>query len=204
MSRRFRTKRKKGTKLDQAFRMAKSNRKTLRSEVQYFKNDIDFASAALAATPTVTHINTLTSITGPKGNMTSVQVRGRVDQNLASALNDDWRIDIVLDRQPNGALPTVLEIYGDATPDMWEYREMENKTRFKILRSFKGIFNESVKTSEYIEAYIKLNMIAVSEATTFGIGNFVKNSLVLVKWTTATANFPTFAGETRVVGTSMA
>ncbi len=198
MSKRFRTKRKKGTKAEQALRIAKSNQKSIRRDVEYLSTDATFASAALAATPTVTHLP-LGSIAGPKGIMKSIQLRGKVLQNLASALNDDWRVDLVLDRLPNNALPTAAEIYTSATPEIYAYKSIAERSRFKILRSWKGILNESNKTFEMLEFYGKLNLIALVEGSSFSsIASYLKNSIVLVKWTTATANQPTFEAFTRI------
>ncbi len=58
MSRRFRTKRKKGTKLDQAFRMAKANRKAIKQDIEYANQDIVIASEVLSSTPVISHVPT--------------------------------------------------------------------------------------------------------------------------------------------------
>ncbi len=198
MSRRRFVKKKKGTKAEQALRIAKSNQKTIRRDIEYLSTDATFAAAALAATPTVTHLP-LGSIAGPKGVMKSIQLRGKILQNLASALNDDWRVDLVLDRLPGNALPTVVEIYTSATPEIYAYKSIAERSRFKILRSWKGILNESNKTFEMLEFYSKLNLICVVEGSSFAnISTYLKNSIVLVKWTTATANQPTFEAFTRI------
>ncbi len=198
MSRRFKPRKKKGSKVDQALRLAKSNRKAIRREVEYVQNDLVFALAAMNATLLVTHIP-VAGPTGNKGEIKSIQLQGLVLQILASALNDEWRVDLVLDRQPNGVLPTATEIYGSATPQIYAYRDFDKRFRFKILRSFRGVFNESVMTSSVIDTYVKLNLITEQDSTSFAIGNMTKNTLVLVHWTTATANQPTFEGITRQV-----
>lgn len=199
MSKRFRTKRKKGSKVDQALRLAKANRKAIKSDLEYVETDLLVASAAMNATPVVSHI-AISATGGNKIMMKSLQLQGLVLQNLASALNDEWRVDLVLDRNPQGALPTVVEMYDLATPQIYAYRSFENRRRFKVLRSWRGVFEGSTKTSEVLDAYIKLNLIAEADDGAFTtIAPIFKNALVLVRWTTATANQPTFEGITRIV-----
>ncbi len=121
---------------------------------------------------------------------------------MTSAINDEWRVDLILDRLPGGVLATALELYAETTtPEIYAYKNFNNKTRFKILRSWRGIFNEATKTAEYLDAYIKLNLFTETDTEdSFGtIGTMIKNTLLLVRWTTATANQPTFEGITRVV-----
>ena len=77
-------------------------------------------------------------VLGQDVKVKSVHIRGVVKQNLASALIDDYRIDIVLDRFPGLAANTPLLVYGDATPANFALKNFQNRKRFKILRSIRG------------------------------------------------------------------
>ncbi len=106
---------------------------------------------------------------------------------------DDWRVDLVLDREPAGVAITPLLYLGSATPVIGAFKNHLFKKRYKILRSEFGHFDEGGTGvgGHEINWYVKLNLIAESKtASSFSNANIQKNALYLVYWTTASANHP--------------
>ncbi len=179
------------SKLDQAFSMAKRNKKLLASSVEVQAGTNVTSTDAFNATPIVDHIPATGS--GLKTRMTSIQVKGTIKRNVSSALIDDWRVDLVLDRHPEGTEVTPLLVYGDATPVIGAFKNIIFKRRFKILRTMFGSFDEGGEGSgaSIINWYVKLNLMAESStANSFIQANIQKNAVYLIYWTTATANQP--------------
>ncbi len=182
---------KKKSEGAQALALARRNTKKLKTVAEVIQATQETLSIALNATPIVQFFTP--AGTGFKTRYTSVQVRGTVKRDVASALIDDWRLDLVLDREPNNLLPTALLMYKTATPRIGNFKNELLKRRFKVLRSASGVFGESGNglAGEYIDWYVKLNLIAETDnENTFNDTDMIKNSIVLVLWTTATANQP--------------
>lgn len=129
---------------------------------------------------------------GLRTRITSVQVQGTIKSNLTSALSDDYRIDLVLDRQPKGVKVTPLEVYGNATPAIGALKNLTYKERFKILKSKTGVFNKACMTVGIpLNWYVKTNLISESAtANSFTQANVQTNAIYLIYWTTAAANQP--------------
>ncbi len=197
--RRF-VKRKKGSKVDQALRLAKANKKFLRKQTDVDVTTVSVAKAAMNATPVITLIGIINR-EGHRVTLKSVQLQGLVLQNLTSALVDEYRVDLVLDRMPQGALATATDIYGAANPEIYDFKNFGNKSRFRILRTFRGLlFEAAIGPGQFLDAYVKLNLVQETDTVNnFTIGALLKNAVYVVFWTTATANQPTFEAEIRMV-----
>ena len=190
--RRFKGK-KKQSKLDQAFNTSKANKKKLSVSVETNTGPIASTSTVMATIPIIVHIVSATG-TGFKQKLTSVQARGEIRQDTSSLLQDNYRVDLVLDREPNKVIPTAALIYGSATPAIASFKDFPLRKRFKLLRSMFGVFNEPVDSGAGVvtfDWYVKLNLITESDtATDFALNTTLKNAIFLVYWTTAVANKP--------------
>ncbi len=185
----------------QALNLAKRNKRKLAAAVEVVNGDNTTATDVFNATPIVDYIGQLNGIADFKARIRSVRVKGTIKRDVASALIDDWRVDLVLDRLPDGAEVTPLELYGDATPAIGAFKNPNFKSRFRILRSEFGAFDESGNgnASHMIDWYVKLNIMSETIATgSWAIASVLKNAIFLVYWTTATANQPIPALETIV------
>ncbi len=190
---------KKKSKVDQALSIAKSNKSKLASAIEVVLGKATTAGDVFNSTPIVDYLSPLTGMNGFKAKIRSVRVKGTIKQNLASALADDWRVDLVLDRRPDGAEVTPLELYGSATPSIGDFKNHNFKSRFRILRSAFGVFESQGPTSATIDWYVKLNIITETVATgSWAIASVLKNAIFLVYWTTAVANQPIPRLETAV------
>ncbi len=199
---RYRGRRKpRGSKADQALRQVKRLRSKVNAGIDYAIVEGSLVSQAMTgtATPDITFLGPVVG-EDMKAKVKSVSVRGTINQNVASAVTDNWRVDLVLDKVPDGANVTPLELYGDATPRISAFKNFLYRSRFKILRSVFGDFNEQGPLSAVINWYVKLNNTQETTSSgSFGVANLLKNALFLVIWTEATANFPIIDLDWRVV-----
>lgn len=191
------------SKVEQALRMARSNKRKLGDYLEVFSAAATVASdVALSSTPTVLLLIANMGMSGNKTTLKSVQVRAVVKQNLTSALIDDYRVDLVIDRAPAGVAITPLLYLGDATPNITAYKDFDGKGRYKILKTWSGYLSSSEGSNSFrkINSYVRLNLKSeTNQFDQYAQGNLIKNALYLVRWTTASANQPTFKGDIRVV-----
>ncbi len=186
------------SKVDKALSIANRNKKRLSSVVETVSGGPDLESDAFNATPVVALLDLAGD--GLKTRITSAQVRGTIKQNLTSVVTDDYRVDLVLDREPNGTIFSPLLCYGSATPPIGAYKALNYKKRYKILRSQFGSFNETGTTHADINWYVKLNLLAETKTVnSWTQANLIKNAIYLVYWTTASANQPIPALNVRAV-----
>lgn len=196
-------KRKQGV-ASRALRIAKRNRKTLSRKKDIISGLINDVTSVMSSTPTVVDVTLAVSSgantrTGFNVFMKVLRIRGLVKQNLTSALADDYRIDVVLDRFPEEALTTPLEVYGSATPSTIRQVIFGERKRFKILKSWRGLLEPQNNIGRHISADIKLNLkLETDTDAVFGFGSLTKNMIVIFFWTTATANQPTFLRNFRI------
>ncbi len=194
------TVRKPLSKVDQALRIAKSNKKKIHDTREMDNTDQDTGALTLNATPVVLYIIPSSANTGNKVSIKSFQLRGVVKQNLSSAIIDDYRIDLVLDRRPDKAAITPLLYLRSATPRIDAYKDFDEKERYRIIKTWSGYLSSSEGSNSFrkINYYTRLNYFAegdngVSQTT------ITKNALYIVFWTTASANQPTFQAEFSIV-----
>lgn len=157
----------------------------------------------LNATPVFDDISTEigTEGRGFKCFIKTLEIRGLVRQNLTSALADDYRFDVVLDRHPEEALPTALQVYGSATPRINALVNWTERKRFKILRSWRGLLEQQNNIGRMFGAVIKVNvMMETDQIDTLGaIASTTKNHFIVFGWTQSTANQPTIVFEHQFV-----
>lgn len=190
---------KKPSVAKQALNLAKKVDKKQKMGQDLLQNTIN-VDGTTSTTASATYLTNLARMTGNSVILKSVHVKGVIKQNLTSTALDGYRCDLVLDRIPNKVALTALALYYSATPPIHEFKAFTEKGRFKILKSWRGYFNESTKVSETLEAYFKLNLKAVSSVNdSISSTEILRNALYLVIWTDASANQPTYDIRTRVV-----
>lgn len=189
---------RKKSKAEQALAKARKNERKLSTAVEVVQATAVTSTDAFNSTPRVDLITL--SGDGLKTMIKSVQVKGTIKQDLASTAADDWRVDLVLDREPNGTEVTPLLFYGTATPTIGAFKNIIYKKRFKILRTESGIFNENTVVGHIINWYVRLNLIAETKTVnSWTQSNMTKNALYLIYWTTAGANQPVPAFQSRAI-----
>ncbi len=183
-----------------ALRLAKRNRRELNDY-----NEIGYISTTTPITGTLNDAPATLEIPsgaeeGVKNIIKSVRVTGWIRQNFTSILNDDYRVILLLDRNPRGTLPTATDLFGVANPAINVHKGTFDFRRFKILRSMRGILKKvAVAAGEVgdvalFDFYVKLNLVQLTQnAGNFGVANITKNAISLMLWTTAVANEPTFS-----------
>ncbi len=185
------SRRKPKSKVDQALSIAKQNKKKLSAVSEIISSGTGTAVTVFSSTPIIKFIDT--GGEGFKTLVKSVQVRGSIKQDPASTVVDDYRLDLVLDREPAGTVITPLLYLGSATPNIGEFKNHLYKRRYKILRSHTGGFDEAAegRSIDFIDWYVKLNLIAETKSEgSYSQSNIQKNALYLVYWTKSAANQP--------------
>ncbi len=190
------------SKVDQALKLSKRNAKTIREQVDLKVTDLVVTEIALAATPAAATYIVGNSVDGNKVKVKSIQIKGVVKQNLTSALIDDYRLDLVMDRMPNKTIITPLLYLGDATPTVLAYKDFGSKGRYRIIKTWSGYLSSPEGSNSFrkINYFKSLNIMQTSEtANTMSQASIIRNAFYLVMWTTASANQPTFEGNIRMV-----
>ncbi len=176
-----------------ALRIAKRNIVTEFTETNQVTEDLTGSSV-----PDITYLQPATT---DGDRQTLINLNGRIEmrQDLMSQLSDNYRIDIVLDRRPSGVIIDPAILYGDATPRITALVDFNLRGRFKILRSFQGVFEQSTVTNRIFKFNIPLNLVVESNAEAPSQGEVQKNAIYLIVWTTATANFPSITRDFRLI-----
>ncbi len=194
---------KKKSKVDQALSIAKRNRAQIKLSSEVVLGKTVTHTDPFNATPIVDMLNDgLSGGEDFKNKMRSLQLRGTIKRNVASTLIDDWRVDIVLDRNPQGIEVTPLLVYGTATPTIGEMKNHSLKKRFKLLRTLSGVFGEGGNGvgGVVINVYLKLNLVCVAKTTTtWTQAGLLTNAIYLIYWTSASANQPIPALKSRIM-----
>ncbi len=185
------SKRRRATEGAQALKIAKKNRAQLRGDVS-FGTPSAGTIAAMAAAPTIVYIQPA-AFAGFKVKMKSLFINFSVKKNLASALVDDWRVDVVLDRLPNKTAMTAVMIYTDgANPSTETTKKAGQQGRFRILRTWRGHFSSTdTDIAFHDNARVRLNYMFTADVDAApAIGTCIKNALYIVYWTSSVANHP--------------
>lgn len=180
-----------------ALALAKANKKKLGSAMELQTSGVDTINTVSSTTPVVTLL-TAEGI-GNKTMLSSVQVKGYVREGAGPRT---FRVDLVLDRTPAGVAVTPLDLYGSATPVIGAYKNLQQRSRYKILRTqMMNLYNVTSGAEQYIiDWYVKLNLIAETKTnSTWTQANIQKNALYLVYWVDEATNAPTPYFNTRVV-----
>ncbi len=162
----------------------------------------DSSTAILSNAPTITHLLVTGDVATQSFDYTSVRLNIEIRQDLASALIDSWRVMLILDKQPNGTAMTAGDIFLDATPGIVDQPKFDVERRFRILYDQRGAFESENSVARQINIRRKLNYASRSAGTTQVITAIETNALFLFRWTTATADQPTFNFSSRMAGTS--
>lgn len=191
-------KRAKGSKADQALRLAKKNDKAVKGLTEFKANNINLGATALNATPAVSYLEPLGN--GFDTQIVSVYVKGVIKQNLTSTIIDDYRLDLVLDREPNKVAITPLLYLQSATPAVYNHKVFEDRSRYKIIKSWSGYFKKDDSVARKLDGFYSINLKAKNDTVDdFGQTHILNNALYLVYWTTAASNQPTIEFKTRIV-----
>ena len=130
---------------------------------------------------------------GTRERCTYSQIEGKIwiRQDLDSPNHDSWRCDLVLDRQPNGAILSVLKVYGDLTPRITALLNFDERDRYKIVRSWQGSFSDDSGTgARSISFKQKTGLVCESSGHTFTQALITKNAYYFVFWTESVINTP--------------
>lgn len=146
----------------------------------------------LNVAPTITQL----LITGDPNTQdldyTFLKLDMEVRQDLASAVIDSYRIMVILDKNPNNALLTAIDVFEDVTPGITHYPDLKNKKRFTYLYDVRGSFEENNNVSKQIRIRRKLRFTSRGSSRSSQVAtSLVSNALYLFVYTTSTANQPT-------------
>jgi len=163
----------------------------------------------LSATPTITLLNGIAEGTGfwnrigRKFAMRALHFRGYFEYDGNSSPSDDgdhWRIAIIYDRQTNGAVPAIADIFQEvpytgtpATPDSMSSINMNNSDRFKVIADIRfGIPSGTNTVTQILDGqsqeftvnrYINLgNLETHCKATTQELSSIATGSVYLITW----------------------
>lgn len=193
--------RKPFTKAEQALKIAKRNRRELNEFNELLSIDVAISESSLQPTPTILYLGgAQNGVEGFSYTLKSVSLKGVIKH--VSAITDDYRIDLVIDRAPNKITLTPLEYLDNVAPTIWAFKSFGAKSRFRIIKTWSGHLDEVGGANNFIDInyYKRLNIkVDSDEADSFAPGQVIRNALYLVRWSTATTNFPTFEGNVRIV-----
>ncbi len=116
----------------------------------------------------------------------------------ASATSTFVRCAIVLDKQPNEALPVFADIWsGGATS--FGFRNLDGRKRFWILYDQVMLMGDQENAPRHLEFYKKIDAKTVYDDSNVGsIVDLNTNSLMLWLWSSEATNVPTVGRATRV------
>jgi len=127
-------------------------------------------------------------------NGTITRIHGHIHVLYAAAGVDPveqypFRIDLVLDKMPNGAQPDIDEVYYSLTPNPWALRNWDYKERFKILRSFqpsrKDLFTGEADQASYSISFdIPMKMVfeTSDKVDPLTVAVMTKNLVSVILW----------------------
>lgn len=174
-----------------ALKIAKKNRAVIKSESDVYIEPFTRTATAMNATPVVRELPVY-GMAGYNIKMKNFYIKGIIRHNDTSVLCDSFRVDLVLDHNPSGAVPTPADVYGSATPVVTTQKKVGSQQRYKILRTWFGTVNKYSNSSYVFNDRVRLGYNVQTKLSANGqIANLTKNSLSLIYWTTATANQPT-------------
>ncbi len=136
-------------------------------------------------------------IAGDLGLTTEIDYRSlnldlEIRQDLMSQLIDDYRIMVILDRQPNRTQLTATDVFGQAQPNITMQVENVNQRRLQILFDQRGAFEQSNAVVRNMKIRRKLRFTGRSVGNSQVVTSLETNALYIMMWTTATgAQVPT-------------
>lgn len=190
----FRRKRTALKTAKKALRLAKNNQ--IVESTSY--NDI---LVAMSRAPTVRYIQP-PSCDGFKQTCQYIEGRLYVQADSVSSENSNWRVDLVLDRQPAGVVLDTADLYGTAQPPrITALIPLSDKERYKIVKSWSGGFNDAAgPTSRMVRRFhLRSGLKLEASAVTPSQAEIQKNAYYLVFWTDASANTPIITYDLQMV-----
>ncbi len=184
----FRGNGRKETKAQEALRIARKNRKTLRNVVQVSTIKVAEVALTLSANPIVIVISPPTGFGGKKIKIKRLRMNLEVRSNLTSSLSDNYRVDLILDKFPDESTPNALVIYGDSSPGITELFKDSEFERFRLIQSWSGVLHKVAgPVNRMIRFDKKVGYIMQSDTNaSMSIADCIKNNLFICLWTTAT------------------
>ncbi len=181
------------TTAKRALRMAKGNR-----TFEVLKYNLVNTAMTASAVPVVRYIQPPVT-DGERQTLQHIEGKIWVRQNLTSALIDNYRIDIVLDRFPSGVEITPLSLYEDATPRITALKSFDLRNRYKIVKSFMGAFEASSPVTRMHNFFIRSGLVCESDGNNPNQANVNKNAYYIIFWTEATTNTPILTYDLQIV-----
>lgn len=138
---------------------------------------------------------TSTSRNGISVRLKSLRVKGYYTMH-ASATNTCFRCAVVLDKSPNSATPTFLNIYESASVVSMPNNVTEK--RFRILKDTMFTMSGTGEENGRFDWYFPLNHITKYTGSGGSNNDLETNQLVLVIWSNEATNTPTLDYTARV------
>ncbi len=134
-------------------------------------------------------------LTGASAILKGLRIKGWFKS--VGAVNAPGRLDVVLDRIPvEGTSATYDQIYYPlaAAITVNSMIHGERKGRFKILASFRSNPVTNDGQTFFFDRYIRMNhKIFTDTPDLYGVDSQYKNAILIIHWTDAAANEPTYA-----------
>ncbi len=180
----------------QALALAKRNKRDLKQQ-----NEIQFTAQGgmLGITLSTTPLPVLVSDTAAVIEGTSylnkgLELLGDIVANLSSTIQDNYRIDVILDRRPNGVAFSAANAYGNATPGTNALLSITERDRYKIIKSWRGTFNTVDGITDNRKISFNRKFKFKSELSASGViataANIKTNAIYVVAWTNSASNQP--------------
>ncbi len=198
----------KGSAGVQALKLAKSLKKQVKKEPRIAIGS--YTEGTLSETPVIVHYDVHAggagtngvSIDGVTAVLRSLRIKGLF--KASSATSVPCRLDVVLDRRPvPGTVAVYNDIYRPVTASGRNINAMMsplNKTRFKLLASFKGAPVTNDNQVIFFDRHIRLNhKIASTTANSYTQDNQTKNAVLIAHWAEEVANEPTYKYQIQTV-----
>jgi len=129
---------------------------------------------------TVAEGNTLDSRIGKQLKMRSIQIMMKFSLP-ASQNTTQFRGQLMLDKQPNGAIATAASVFTDATQFTYlSPLNLNNRRRFKILKSFRVVLDLANVSTRIVTLFKRVPMKTTYNAAGGGSGQINTNSLFIV------------------------
>lgn len=182
------------------------NRNTgLRGEIK--SHDVAMTGLITNSTGLVQCVNLIAAGTdynqriGRQVHIKSIEIRAVLPPMTTELLNR-WKLMLVWDKQPNGALAAVSDILDTATSV--SMNNLENRNRFRVIRTWGGL-NGYVDTTNHsssepfvnMDEFVKLSLKTTYNAATANIADISTGALLLLA-VGSEATGTTFIGNVRV------
>lgn len=135
---------------------------------------------------------------GERQTIQDIECFVKITHDIGSAGIVDWRMDLVLDRQPSKVTLDFADCYESATPETTALLSFNNRERYKICKSYTGYLDNDVATERIIHFKYRSGLVCEADGTVYSQANILKNAYYLVYWSNSTANHPSIVGTVRV------